>query len=130
MNGISANESKINKYVSNGVLSRPPELLVLDMYDGCLKFLNIALNSIEQENLDNFNTNLIKARAIVTELKNSLNFEKGGEIAKNLDSLYLFVLESINNAIFKKEKDSVNNAIKIIQILREAWSEGVVKNRI
>lgn len=120
----------INKYINNGIMTRPPELLILDLYDGALRFLNGALEGFDIESYEKINNNLNRAAAIIDELMLSLNFEKGGEIAKNLNSLYIFIRECITKANIKKDRKKVEDAIRITMILRDAWSEGVVKNRV
>jgi flagellar protein FliS len=120
----------IKQYINNGIMTRPPELLTLDLYDGALRFLNGALEGFDIESYEKINNNLNRAAAIIDELMMSLNFEKGGEIAKNLNSLYIFIRECITKANLKKDRKKVEDAIRITMILRDAWSEGVVKNRV
>jgi flagellar protein FliS len=120
----------IRKYVSNGVLTRTPELLVLDLYDGCIRFLNGALEGFDEESYEKINNNCNRAGAIVDELTGSLNFEKGGEIAVNFRKLYMYIRDNITYGNIKKDRVRVENAMRIARMMRDTWSDGVVKNRV
>jgi flagellar protein FliS len=125
----SVNNS-IKKYVNNSFLTRTPELLTLDLYDGCVRFLRVALDGFNEESYEKISNNLIRAGAIVDELNGTLNFEKGGDIAVNLRKLYRFVDHSITMSNVKKDRQKAEDALKIMQMMRDTWSEGVVKNRV
>jgi flagellar protein FliS len=120
----------IKKYASNSVLTRTPELLILDLYDGCIKFLTASLDGFSEESYEKISNNLIKAGAIVAELNGVLDFKKGGEIAANFRKLYGFIGRSITMSNIKKDRQKAEDALKIIEMMRETWSEGVVKNRV
>ena len=73
---------------------------------------------------------IIKAQDIVTELVVSLDFEKGGDISKNLFSLYIYTNRLLLNANIKKDVNLLTEARKILSELREAWIEIVKKGNI
>ena len=70
--------------------------LVVLLYEGAVKHLTSALNlfdnngKIKAKDIEQFGIHIQKAQAIITELQVSLDMEKGGEIARNLMSLYVF----------------------------------------
>jgi flagellar protein FliS len=122
--------SGINKYVSSGLLTRTPELLILDLYDGCIKFLSIALQGYDEESYDKINNNCNRAGAIIDELMHSLDYKKGGEIAVSFDKLYVYIRKCIIDGNVRKDRQSLENALRITKMMRETWSDGVVKNRV
>jgi flagellar protein FliS len=122
--------SGIGKYVSNGVMTRTPELLILDLYDGCLRFLNAALEGFDEESYEKINNNCRRASAIIDELTASLNYEAGGDIAVNFRKLYMFISRSIMDGNIKKDRKCIEDALKIAGMMRETWSDGVVRNRV
>jgi flagellar protein FliS len=122
--------SGIRKYQNNSVFNRPPELLTLDLYDGAIRFINEALEGFELEAYEKININLSKSGAIIDELTASLNFEKGGDMAKSFANLYGFIRTQLTIGLVKKDKKAVEDALKIVQIMRDTWSEGVVKERV
>ena len=64
---------------------------------------------------------MVKAKNIVSELMSSLNMEKGGEVAKNLKSLYAFMFSQLIEANMNKESKPVVTVIGLLKELREAW---------
>ncbi len=65
--------------------------LLLMMYEGAIKFLRQAKAGVEDNDINKFCRFLSKGQAIIAELMNTLDFEKGGSIAKDLDRLYDFM---------------------------------------
>ena len=96
--------------------------LVVMLYAGAIKFLNIAKEGILTKKLDVANNNIIKAQDIITELMTSLNFE-AGEIAHNLYSLYIYMNRRLLEANIEKNPEIINEVIKLLNILKEAWDE-------
>ena len=64
---------------------------------------------------------MVKAKNIVSELMSSLNMDKGGEVAKNLKSLYAFMFSQLIEANMNKESKPVVTFIVLLKELREAW---------
>lgn len=96
--------------------------LVVMLYSGALRFLNIAKEGIGQRKLDVANNNIIKAQDIVSELMTSLNFE-AGEIAHNLYSLYIYINRRLLEANIEKNAEIINEVIRLLTTLKEAWEE-------
>lgn len=96
--------------------------LVVMLYNGAIKFLNLAIDGIKQRKLDVANNNIIKAQDIVTELISSLNFD-AGEIAHNLYSLYLYINRRLLEANIQKNTEILQEVIKLLTNLKSAWDE-------
>ena len=62
-----------------------------------------------------------RALAIVSELQSTLDMEAGGSIAQSLDALYTFVIDRLTTASFKQDPRPVDEAIRVVTILREGW---------
>ncbi len=120
----------IRQYETNMAFTRPPELLTLDLYDGAIKFINKALEGFAKESNEEISNGLIRANAIIDELRTSLNYEKGGEIAVNFAKLYAFIGSSLTKANIKKDRKHAEDALRIISIMRSAWYEGVIKDKV
>ena len=72
-----------------------PEALILMLYDGALRFMTQAEQAFEEKSIEKINNNLVRVQAIFTELQTSLDKSKGGEIATNLERLYIFFKEKL-----------------------------------
>ena len=81
-----------------------------------------AFNEKEKK-LDSVSNNIIKAQDVITELMVSLDFEKGGEISKNLFSLYIFMNQQLLEANLEKKMQPLNVVRDSLMELRDAWSQ-------
>ena len=77
-------------------------LLVL-MFEGAQKFLGLAEQGLETNDMVMFGTYLARAQAVVAELMHTLDHEKGGEVAANLEQLYRFMLDHLVEANLQKD---------------------------
>ncbi|UCH81557.1 MAG: flagellar export chaperone FliS [Nitrospiraceae bacterium] len=96
--------------------------IVTMLYDGAINFIGKAREKMDAGDSIGKSRFIKKTTAIVQELSGSINME-GGEIANNLKNLYGFVLESLSKADISNNRDALNDAEKVVEILREAWQE-------
>ena len=108
-------------YVRTEIQSRSPIELVVMLYDGANTYLSQAHDAIERQDGRAKREAISRALAIVTELQNTLNMEVGGDIAGSLDSLYGFVNERLIDANRQDDVGAVDQAIRVLTPLREAW---------
>ena len=113
-----------NEYQSNHVETADQKQLIVMLYDGAIKFLDKALLTIENyKKYDDANRNILRAQDIITELMVSLDMDRGGEIAENLLNLYSYMKKELLEANVKKEKKGVEQVIKMLRELKEAWEK-------
>ena len=103
--------------------------LLLLLYDGALRFMKEARDSMEEGDYTGAFESLTRADRIVKELLASLDMEKGGEIASNLYRLYEFVIWKIFMAEKERKVSHLDEAIYIIDELRAAWKDAVEKEK-
>jgi flagellar protein FliS len=122
--------NQLKAYRETQIRTATPGRLIVMLYDGAIKSLNIAIQIMEKKEnkLDIVSNNIIKAQDIISELMVSLDFEKGGEIAKNLFSLYMFMNRELLSANVKKDLVPLQNVRKFLMELREVWNEIADKN--
>ena len=118
----------VNEYKEMSVLSAKPEQLILMLYDGALKFLRMAIKSLEDKDLETAHHNFIRAQNIITELIASLNFDKGGEIAYNLFRIYEFMHYTLVQANVKKDPEPARNIYDQLKKLHDSW-DSALKSR-
>jgi flagellar secretion chaperone FliS len=123
--GPGPNNSKVKDYLTMQVLSARPEKLILMLYDGALRFMNLAIQGIDEHKNEKAHNNLIKAQRIMIELMTSLNFDKGGEIAGNLFRIYEFMHYTLVQANIKKEKEPILAICEQLKVLRESWNKAL-----
>lgn len=91
--------------------------------------MKLAKENIEQKKINQAHTHLIKAQNIVLQLNDDLNMEAGGEIARNLRSLYLFIYQRLVEANVQKNAATVQEAIDLLAELKEGWDGIILKNK-
>jgi flagellar protein FliS len=116
------------RYKQAGISTATQEELLLMLYDGAIKFLKVAISNIgDFRNYKVVSENIGKAQDILTELILALDFEKGGDIAKNLMGIYIYLKKRLVEANINKEKEPIEEVIKILEELREAWAVAIEK---
>jgi flagellar secretion chaperone FliS len=103
--------------------------LLLMMYDGGLKFLKQAKAGLENGDIVKFARFLSKSQAIIAELMNTLDFERGGVIAKDLDRLYDFMLFYLTEANLQKDPKKVQRVIGLLETIASAYRDIILGNK-
>lgn len=120
-------QNAYNAYQKTNVSTASQGRLVVLLYEGAVKNLTGAINlfdeneKIKPNNIEQYGIYIQKTQAIITELQVSLDMEKGGEIAKNLMSLYLYFNEELLSANINQNKEKIDSVIKMLSDLAEAW---------
>lgn len=115
------------KYKEQSVTTATPEELTLMLYNGCIKFINLAEVFIDDKNIEKINVNILKAQDIVNELNLTLNMDY--EVSENLRQLYSFVNERLIEANLRKDKKPLLEAKEIVTELRDTWKEAMALSR-
>ena len=97
--------------------------LLLMMYEGAIKFLKQARSGLESNDMGKFCRFLSKGQAIIAELMNTLDFEKGGTIARDLDRLYDFMLFYLTEANLYRDPKRITRVIGLIDTVYSAYKE-------
>lgn len=97
--------------------------LLLMMYEGAIKFLKQAKAGLEAGDVAKFCRFLSKAQAIIAELMNTLDFEKGGTIARDLDRLYDFMLFYLTEANLHRDAKRITKTIALLDTIYSAYRE-------
>lgn len=110
-----------NQYLTNAVQSASQEQLMLMLYDGAIRFLNQAVQAIEQDTLDKRSYYINKASAIISEFAGSLDYNQDSELADNLNALYMYMLKLLMQANLHNEAEPLVEVKKLLSELRETW---------
>ncbi len=103
--------------------------LVVLLYEGAIKQLTAAISYFEPDgkikpaNIEKYGICIQKAQTIITELQVSLDMEKGGEIAKNLMSLYVYFNEQLMNAGISRDKNKIDFVLNMMKQLADSWRQ-------
>ena len=96
--------------------------LVVMLYDGAIRFLSIAQSRMSKQDLEIRHRNLLNAQRIISQLMASLDFEQGGEVAANLQRIYIYMLRELWAANRHDKVEPITEVIAELRILRESWA--------
>lgn len=113
------------KYKTTSIQSASREKLLLMMYEGAIKFTKLAILAAEQKNIGDRGINIGRVYDIILELNNTLDHKVGGEIAKNLEQLYMFITDELTKANITGDPKHLHSALKVLETLYEGWVKAV-----
>jgi flagellar secretion chaperone FliS len=117
------NQQAQNLYLTTQIKTASSGELTLLLYNGCLKFMRQALDSIHRKDYSAKNENLKRSQEIIDELMITLNMNY--EISHNLYALYQFIKENLIKSNMKMDVESLEYCIKMVQELRDTWAEAL-----
>ena len=115
------------KYKQTQIVSASREKLLLMMYEGAIKFTKLGIQAAEAKNIPDRCINIGRAFDIVLELNNTLDHKVGGDIAKNLEQLYMFMTDQYTKANMSGDPEPLRVNLKLLETLYEGWVQAVEK---
>jgi flagellar protein FliS len=116
-----------NKYKQTSILSASREQILLMLYEAAIKFTKLAIQAIEEKRIADKGNNILRALDIVIELQATLDHKVGGELAKQLEQLYVFMIEQYTKANLKGEIEPLRANLKVLENLYEGWKGAIEK---
>ncbi len=113
-------QTNLLQYKRNNIQTAPPEKLILLLYSGAIRFLSLAEEGLEEQNIEKVNTNVGKVQNILSELMASLAFEQE-EMASSLFQLYEYMHSELTRANIHKDPKKIQSVKKMLTELRDAW---------
>lgn len=118
-------KSAYQKYKNTSVQSASREKLLLMLYEAAIRFIKKAIKAIEDKDIAERGVNIGKAYDIFMELNNTLDHQSGGEIANNLEQLYMFITDKLTQANIKGDAEALKSVLKITETLYAGWVEAI-----
>lgn len=114
-------------YQRNKVLTASPAELNLMLYDGLIKFCNIAIAAIESKDVSKTHLNIVKAQNIVLEFRSTLDSKY--PITKDFDRIYDYLYRRLVEANIKKDKEILEEVLEHTRVMRDTWKEVMELNK-
>ena len=108
-------------YQNNKIMTATPAQLTLMLYDGAIKFCNIAIMGIEEGDIMKAHNNIRKVERIIEEFRATLNFKY--EVANDFEKVYKYLDERLREANIHKDKEILEEVLKHLRTMRETWEE-------
>jgi flagellar protein FliS len=115
----------IQMYRQTQAQTAPPGELVLMLYRGAVRFVAAGLAGIEARDIQSAHTNLVKAQAVIAHLRDTLDVERGGQVAQGLAQLYEYLSRRLMEANVKKDPVPAREVEGHLRELLGAWEQAV-----
>ena len=109
------------KYNNSKVLTASPAELTLMLYEGAIKFCNIAIIGIEQNDIQKAHTNIKKVERIIDEFRSTL--DRKYAVAEDFDRVYVYLLQRLLEANVKKDKAILEEVNMHLRSMRDTWKD-------
>ena len=114
-------------YQQNSVNTASPGELTLMLYNGCLKFITLAKKAMKAGNVQDKNTNLIKAQNIIHEFMVTLKMDI--KVSEELMVMYDYIHRRLVEANVKSDETILEEVEGLVTELRDTWKQVIQLNR-
>lgn len=113
--------SAYEKYNNSKILTASPAELTLMLYEGAIKFCNIAIMGIENKDIEKAHNNIMKVQRIIEEFRSTL--DRSYPVAEDFDRVYVYLLRRLLEANMKKDKEILEEVNMHLRSMRDTWKE-------
>lgn len=114
-------------YQNSKILTASGADLTLMLYEGAIKFCNLALIGFEKKDIMKINTNIQKAEKVITELQVTL--DRRYPVANDFDNVYKYIQGKLFQANIKKDPELLEEALNQIRDMRDIWKQVMAAGR-
>lgn len=115
------------QYNNSKVLTASPAELTLMLYEGSIKFCNIAITAVEQKDIPKAHTNIVKTQRIVEHFRLTLDMKY--PVAQDFERVYLYLEQRLIEANIKKDAEILKEVLEHLRSMRDTWKEVMRLNR-
>lgn len=115
------------QYKNSKILTASPAELTLMLYEGAIKFCNIAITAIEQKDIEKAHTNIVKTQRIIEHFRLTLDMKY--PVAQDFDRVYEYLARRLVQANIKKDKEIMEEILEHLHSMRDTWKEVMRINR-
>lgn len=115
------------QYNNSKILTASPAELTLMLYDGAIKFCNIAIDAVEHQDVPKAHTNIIKIENIIDYLRKTLDMKY--PVAQDFERMYVYLERRLVDANLKKDKEILKEVNEHLHSIRDTWKEVMRLNR-
>ena len=118
-----------NTYQEIAVQTSSPTKLVVMLYEGAIRFLGQSVTAIESKDIDTKRQSIDRAMAVIQHLQSTLDRDRGGDVAAELDRLYIYITSKVLEGSTKLQTEPIEEAIILLNVLLSGWEEIVKKEQ-
>ena len=115
------------QYNNSKILTASPAELTLMLYEGAIKFTNIAIMAIEKNDIEKAHNNIKRVERIIEEFRSTLDHKY--RVAEDFDRVYVYLLQRLFEANIKKDKEILEEVNTHLRSMRDTWKEVMAANK-
>jgi flagellar protein FliS len=116
------------QYNNSKVLTASPAELTLMLYEGAIKFCNIAVMAMEKKDVQKAHNNIIRVQRIIEEFRSTL--DRKYPVAEDFDRVYVYILQRLLEANIKKDPAILEEILEHLRSMRDTWVEVMKANKV
>ena len=120
-------QNPYEQYQKNKILTASPAEITLMLYEGAIKFCNIAIMAIENKEIEKAHNNIKKTQRIIEEFRNTL--DRKYPVSEDFDRIYVYLLQRLYVANIKKDKEILEEVNTHLHTMRDTWKEVMKQNK-
>ena len=114
------------QYNNSKIMTASPAELTLMLYEGAIKFVNIAIVGIENGDNKKKCENIVKADRIIEEFQLTLNDKY--EVSKDFNKVYTYIRQRLLEANISSDKEILEEVLKHLRTMRDTWKQVMEQN--
>lgn len=115
------NQNAFAAYNNSKIMTASPAELTLMLYEGAIKFCNIAIVAVEKKDIEKANNNILKVENIISEFQATLDHKYA--VAEDFDNVYRYLQDRLLQANIKKDKEILEEVLGHLRTMRDTWKE-------
>lgn len=115
------------QYQKTQITTASREKILLMLYEGAIRFTKQAAVAMDNKKIADKGKYISKATAIISELMATLDFKVGGQLAADLENLYVFMIDKLIEGNINNDRSCLEQVEKLLMTLYEAWKD-VIEN--
>jgi len=120
---------QLQVYKDNQISTADPGTILLMLYEGAIDALKRATQHLAAGNMAEKGRYILRAHDIITQFVVSLDYDVGGELARNLEGLYRYMLDQILVANVENDCRPLERVVALLSTLKDGWESAVVAQR-
>ena len=109
------------QYNNNKIMTASPAELTLMLYEGAIKFCNIAMDAIEKKDISKAHNNIVKVENIIEEFRASLDHKY--PVAEDFENVYAYLSKRLVEANIQKDREILEEVLEHLRTMRDTWKE-------
>lgn len=114
-------------YANNKITTATPAELTLMLYEGAVKFCNMAIVAVENKDIEKAHNSIMKVQRIIEEFQITLDHKY--PVWEDFNNVYEYLLLRLRDANLKKDKKILEEVLGHLRTMRDTWKEVMAKTK-